>query len=41
MPHKIYVAASSGAQKKKDPRISTIFFFEIKYSKTSLTTTLI
>ena len=28
-------------RKKMDPRISTIFFFEIKNSKTTLTTTLI
>ena len=28
MPHKIYVAASNGAQKKIDPRISFFFFFE-------------
>ena len=40
MPHKIFAAASNGVQKKTDPRISTIFL-KIKYSKTSLTTTLI
>ena len=39
MPHKIYVAGSNWAQ-KKDPSIK-YYFFEIKYSKTSLTTTLI
>ena len=35
MPHRTYLAVSNGAQKKIDPRIS------IKYSKTSLTKTLI
>ena len=39
MPHKIYVAGSNWAQ-KKDPSIK-YYFFEIRYSKTSLTTTLI
>ena len=38
MPHKIYVAGSNWAQ-KKDPSIK-YYFFEIKYSKKSLTTTL-
>ena len=28
MPHEIYVAASSGAPEKVDPRISAIFFFK-------------
>ena len=44
MPHKIYVASSNGAPKKIDPTIGTciiIIFFEMKYSKPSLTTTLI
>ena len=40
LPHKIYVAGSNWAQKKKDPSIK-YYFFEIKYSKKSLTTTLI
>ena len=38
MLHKIYVAASNGAQKN---RPKDKHYFEIKYSKTTLTTTLI
>ena len=39
MPHKIYVVSSNGAQKNR-PK-DKCYFFGIKYSKTSLTTTLI
>ena len=41
MPRNIYVTASNGTQKKIYTRISTIFLKKIKYSKTSLTKTLI
>ena len=39
MPYKIYVAASNGVHKNR-PK-DQYYFFKIKYSKTSLTTTLI
>ena len=39
MPQKIYVAGSNGAQKNRTK--DKYYFFKIKYSKTSLTTTLI
>ena len=39
MPHKIYVAASNMAQKNRPN--DKYYFFEINYSKTSLTTTVI